>query len=134
MRIKVNGNVVTILTEVKASTSMKPVVVSEKDPESKVVNDKFAFGFNGSAPSITKNTFIGNAVIDGKLAYTATTSAELDKEDVKRMFGPAVIEAAKYEEAALAIIYEREAKAQADAAILEGMFEEDDTPVMVAAE
>ena len=119
MRIKVNGNVVTILTEVKASTSMRPVVVSEKDPESKVVNDKFAFGFNGTAPSITKNTFIGNAVIDGKLAYT---SAELDKEDVKRMFGPAVIEAAKYEEAALAIIDEREAKAQADADALEGMF------------
>lgn len=130
MRIKINGNTITILTEVKASTNMQNILVREKDPESKVVNDKFVFGFNGGAPSVTKTCFIGNAVIDGKLAYTATASTEFEKEDVKRMFGPAVLEAAKYEEAAIAIIGEREAQAQADDAAINNMF--DDVPVNLA--
>lgn len=110
-----NGNVLVVKTDIEKVMFEKratDLVVRDEDG-----NDRFFVGVNECDPSIGEFGIICNTVIDGKLAVTMVLpSMEPTTDDVKKIFGPALVKIAEYMPQAVAQLTE-------EVAAIDGIFE-----------
>jgi hypothetical protein len=120
MRVSYVNNVLTVVTDISEDTVKKGIAsLSVKyDKQNELYRVKVSG--NPDAANITKFGLTCNAFVDGKAAVIMLLPIETELEDVQRVFGDALIEAAKYtsiiasaaaeKEAAVAAIFNADAE------------------------
>lgn len=112
MVVKIEEGTLKVITDVKQA-----IVARNYDEKGNVI-DEYGFSYNPVQPKITADQFVGNASIDGKIAYI--TQVDTDDENVneyiKARYGTGLVRANRFEATATEIVRQIEAeKARFDA-------------------
>lgn len=111
MRVELKEGTLKVITEVK-----KPICIKAGDKDG---NEYVAFTYAQVDGMPTEKMFKANAVVDGNLAFITSVNTDDEKalENVKKVYGKAILAAKDFEVAAKGIIQveEEEAKREADA-------------------
>lgn len=120
MRVSYVNNVLTVVTDISEDTVKKgiaPLYVKD-DKQNELYRVKVTN--NPGSANLTNFGLNCNAFVDGKAAVVMVLPIETELEDVQRVFGEALIEAAKYtsiiasaaaeKEAAIAAIFNADAE------------------------
>lgn len=116
MTVLVEDGVFKVTTEVEGTT-----VVEVRDEKEKLI-DKFAFGIGEG--SISESAFIGNTTIDGKIAYVAKVDTDNEElvDNLKKLYGKALIRAKEFEPQAKSQVVCAKAAAKAEADAIDALF------------
>ena len=112
MVVKIEEGTLKVITDVKQA-----IVARNYDEKGNVI-DEYGFSYNPAQPKITGEQFVGNAIIDGKIAYITQTDTDDEKviDYIKACYGTGLVRANRFEATATELIRQIEAeKARFDA-------------------
>lgn len=106
MIVKIEEGTLKVITDVKQA-----IVARNYDEKGNVI-DEYGFSYNPAQPKITAEQFVGNAIIDGKIAYITQVDTDDEKvnEYIKACYGAGLVRANRFEATATAIVRELEAE------------------------
>lgn len=106
MIVKIEEGTLKVITDVKQA-----IVARNYDEKGNVI-DEYGFSYNPAQPKITANQFVGNAIIDGKIAYITQvdTDDEKVKDYIKACYGTGLVRANRFEATATEIVRQLEAE------------------------
>lgn len=95
MKVKVNNNVVTVVTDIPVSVAKKGLVepVAYDSNNNPVYKVRVDLDGNGS---LSQFGMVANTVIDDKLAVVLVAPLGMSREEIKLKYGKAVVAAGKY--------------------------------------
>lgn len=116
MRVEIAEGTFKVITEVK-----KSVVVNKYDERGDVC-DSFAFGIGDG--ELKQDKFVGNTTVDGKIAYIAKVDTDDEKtaDQLKKLYGKALLRAKAFEDAAVVKINSDEFKTAQELAAIDALF------------
>ncbi len=112
MVVKIEEGTLKVITDVKQA-----IVARNYDEKGNVI-DEYGFSYNPAQPKITADQFVGNAIVDGKIAYITQVDTDDEKvnEYIKACYGTGLVRANRFEATATEIVRQIEAeKARFDA-------------------
>ena len=106
MIVKIEEGTLKVITEVKQA-----IIARNYDEKGNII-DEYGFSYNPAQPKITADQFVGNAIIDGKIAYITQvdTDDEKVKDYIKVCYGTGLVRANRFEATATEIVRQLEAE------------------------
>lgn len=116
MRVELKEGTLKVITEVK-----KPICIKLTDKDD---NEYVAFTFAQTDGMPTEKMFKANASVDGCLAFITSVNTDDEKalENVKKVYGKAILAAKDFEVAAKEIIKAEEVAAKLEADAIDALF------------